>query len=63
MDELTDERDGDDRFLKILLAVVLLAIVVGGGIDLILDRPESLASAHALYELSLMSVGLVSSLL
>ena len=62
MAELIDEREGDDRILRAVLAVVLLATAVGGGIDLITDRPESWASAHVLFEVSLMAVALGTSL-
>lgn len=62
MDESIDDRAGDERLLRVLLALVLLATVVGGGIDLILDAPESWTSPHAVFELSLTSIALATSL-
>jgi DNA-binding NarL/FixJ family response regulator len=43
---------------------VFLAVVVGGVIDLILDRPENLFSAHVLFEVGLiaLSIGAASYL-
>lgn len=49
----SDERD-NERMLRGLLAFVLMATIVGGGVDLILDAPESWRSAHALYEVALI---------
>lgn len=48
-------REEDGRWMRILLMAAILAIVVGGTVDLILDRPHWL-SFHALFE-SLMIVG------
>ena len=57
---MNDLRDSDGS-LRVLLAVVLIATMVGGGIDLFLDAPESWLSAHALYEMALILVALVTS--
>jgi DNA-binding CsgD family transcriptional regulator len=60
--ELMSE-DGTERDPKIqlLLAGVFLVLVVGGIIDLILDRPDSLFSVHVLFELALIAVSLASA--
>ncbi len=60
--ESIDDRAGDERLFRLLLALVLLATVVGGGIDLILDAPERWTSPHAVFELSLTSIALATSL-
>lgn len=57
MNELHD----DDRMLRALLAVVLFAAIVGGGIDLILDAPESWLSAHVIYEVLLILSAMATS--
>ena len=46
--------DESARRLRLILFVVLLAIVIGGTADLILDRPETLLSAHVLLELTMV---------
>jgi DNA-binding CsgD family transcriptional regulator len=53
-----DEASG----MRLVLAGVLLAIVVGGAIDLMLDAPTHWLSGHALYELGLIAGGLVGAL-
>ena len=50
----------DDRRLRLLLVFVLAAMVVGGAIDLILDAPDSLLSAHALYEMALILLAMAT---
>lgn len=50
--------DNNERTLRLLLAVALLVIIVGGAIDLAFDAPESLLSAHVIYEVSLILVAL-----
>jgi DNA-binding NarL/FixJ family response regulator len=54
-------RDDDGPDPRWLLALVLGLGVVGGTIDLILDRPASLLSAHVLFELIFIILGLVTS--
>jgi DNA-binding CsgD family transcriptional regulator len=49
----------DDRFdarMRIMLAIALLSIVVGGTADLVMDGVDSWLSAHALFE-ALLIVG------
>lgn len=57
---MSDLRDSDGS-LRVLLAFVLIATMVGGGVDLFLDAPESWLSAHALYEVALILAALVTS--
>lgn len=49
------ERENDER-LRLILATALAAIIVGGIVDLILDRPESWLSFHVVFE-TLMIAG------
>lgn len=55
------EGDGNDRGLGVLLAVVLVATSVGGAIDLYLDAPDTLWSAHAVYEIVLIAASMATS--
>lgn len=48
--------------LHLFLALVLLAVVVGGTIDLILDAPRSWLTPHVLVELTLISISLGSAI-
>jgi len=59
---IVNERDGADRRLRVLLAVVLVATSVGGAIDLYLDAPDSWWSAHAIYEIVLITVAMATSI-
>jgi len=49
--------DGEDR-LRWVLTGIFLAIAVGGAIDLALDRPETLWSAHVAFEVALLAFSL-----
>ena len=53
--------DGGDRTLRALLVFVLAATIVGGVVDVVLDGPESWASAHVIYEVTLVALALVTS--
>jgi DNA-binding CsgD family transcriptional regulator len=55
--EALDESAGGLRWL---LAGVLFLSVIGGGVDLWLDAPESWLSLHVLYELLLIAGAMVS---
>lgn len=44
--------------LRLPLAVLLLAIAMGGTVDLVLDRPTTWLSFHVLYEVVLVVAGL-----
>ena len=59
---IVNERDQADRRLRVLLAVVLVATSVGGAIDLYLDAPDSSWSAHAIYEIVLITVAMATSI-
>lgn len=52
---IDDDLDEDGRGLRWLLATVLLLAIIGGGIDLWLDAPESWWSLHVFYEVVLIS--------
>ena len=51
---MNEERSESDRGLRLLLAGVLIVAVIGGAIDLALDAPDSLLSAHVIYEVVLI---------
>lgn len=58
-----DLMGGDDNpGLTPFLTVLFLAVVVGGSIDLLLDRPATLLSAHVLFELALIVLSLGAAL-
>lgn len=44
--------------IQLILALVFLMVVVGGVVDLILDRPASLLGAHVLFEVALIAMSL-----
>lgn len=52
----------DSPNLHLFLAVVLLAVVAGGMVDLILDAPERWLTTHVLVELVLISISLGSAI-
>ena len=63
---MPDVADGDDgalgeRGLRVVLAIVLFVTIVGGGIDLFFDAPESWWSADVLYEVTLIAAAVVTS--
>lgn len=52
--------EGDtDTTLKVVLAVALLSIIVGGTVDLVLDRPTTWLSFHVIFELLMIAGALV----
>jgi hypothetical protein len=59
--DITDDRPESERPLRVLLAIVLAGTIVGGCIDLYLDAPNSLRSAHVIFELGLIAAASVSS--
>ena len=61
--EIVSEDDGESRRLRILIAVVLVATIVGGGFDLYLDAPEQWWSAHAVYEIALITAAMMMSIM
>ncbi len=54
------EEDGNDsdRGLRLLLAGILLAAIVGGAVDLALDAPDTWWSLHVIYELVLVAASI-----
>ena len=48
------EEDGS-RAMRLVLAGLIAAIIVGGTVDLVLDRPTSWTGAHTVYELLLIA--------
>ena len=59
---MEDDEVGD-RTLRVLLAVVLVAAIVGGAVDLVLDAPESWLSFHVVYEVALVALSAVTAYL
>ena len=59
---MNGEQDGD-RMLRTLLVFVLVATIVGGGIDLMLDAPDSWRSPHVIYEVALILVAAMTFVL
>ena len=57
------EEVADGRGLRLLLVLVLSATVVGGAVDLALDSPDSLLSAHALFEMALILLAMATFIL
>lgn len=58
---MVEEEGGEsDRGLRILLALVLLASIIGGAVDLVLDAPDSLFSAHVIYEVILVAASMTA---
>jgi len=57
------EDAGGERALRTALALVLVATIVGGAIDLVLDAPTTWRSAHVLYEVALILAAVVTSVL
>ena len=61
--EIAADSDFEGRGLRLLLAVVLVAAIVGGAVDLYLDAPDRWWSPHAIYEVLLIAVALGTSIL
>jgi DNA-binding CsgD family transcriptional regulator len=55
---MTEGRNGDSR-LRLLLAVALLSILVGGTVDLLLDQPAEWFSFHVVFETTMVAGALV----
>jgi DNA-binding CsgD family transcriptional regulator len=47
-------KDMNGQRVRVPLALLLLAIAIGGGLDLVLDRPDRLLSFHVIYEVVLV---------
>lgn len=52
---------GGDRLVRALLPIVLVGTILGGAIDLYLDAPDSWRSPHVLYEVVLILVAMLTS--
>ena len=52
--------ESSDRTLRFVLGSVLLAAVIGGAVDLYFDKPETLWSAHVLYEAALIAAAMAA---
>ena len=59
---MTQERD-DDRLLRGLFVLVLVATMVGGGIDLAFDAPKGWRSSHAIYEVAIIVTAMATFVL
>lgn len=53
--------DQNSQQLRLPLAILLVAIAVGGTVDLALDRPTTWRSLHVLYEVALIAAALVTA--
>ena len=58
-----DDGQVDERSLRVLLAVVLAAAIVGGALDLFLDAPENWLSFHVIYEVTLIVAAMATAYL
>lgn len=61
--KIVNEDEGDGVGLRLVLAVVLSATMVGGAVDLYMDAPDSWRSAHVIYELLLIAAAMATSIL
>lgn len=59
---MEDDLDESGRGLGWLLAAVLLLAIIGGGVDLWLDAPESWLSLHLIYEVTLIAGAMMSTI-
>lgn len=50
-----------DAHIQLVLALIFVLMVVGGVVDLILDRPRSLWTAHVVFEVALVLVSLLAA--
>jgi DNA-binding CsgD family transcriptional regulator len=54
--------EDESRGMRLVLAAVLAAIIVGGTVDLVLDAPEDWLSGHVVYEVTLIVAGLAGTI-
>jgi DNA-binding CsgD family transcriptional regulator len=59
--QLDIRNDEDSPDLRRLLALIVGVAMVGGITDLVLDRPASLFTPHVLFEVTLILIGLATS--
>ena len=60
---MVNETVDEDLWPRVLLVAVLVATIVGGGVDLYLDAPDTWGSPHVIYELTLVAAALVTTAL
>jgi len=58
---MRDVTHPDERGIPAIFTAIFVLVVVGGVIDLALDRPTSLASAHVLFELAMIGLSLAAA--
>ncbi len=51
----------EQRNLPLVLSAIFAVIVVGGTVDLVLDNPDTIFSAHVLFEVGMIVVSVVSA--
>ena len=56
---MDDEEIFSDRNLRLLLAGILAAAVIGGAVDLVFDAPDSWWSLHVIYEIVLIAASML----
>lgn len=56
-----DPDRSDSREISLILAAIFAMVVVGGSVDLVLDRPETLLSAHVIFEVLMIGVSLTAA--
>ena len=61
--EMTNAGMEEERGFRALIVLVLVGTIVGGTIDLYLDAPESWWSAHAIYELVLLTAAMAMTVI
>lgn len=55
-------RGEEQAQLNLILTLIFIAVVIGGVVDLVLDRPQQWLSAHVVFEVILVGVSLGSAL-
>jgi DNA-binding CsgD family transcriptional regulator len=56
---MDDGEDISDRSLRLVLAGILAAAIIGGAVDLMLDSPDTWWSVHAIYEVVLITASML----
>ena len=56
------DRGEEQAQLNLILTLIFAAVVIGGVVDLILDKPDRWLSAHVVFEVILVGVSLSSAL-
>lgn len=58
---MKDDGTEQDPKIQLLLAGIFLVVVIGGVIDLVLDQPDSLWTAHVVFEVLMILISLASA--